>query len=99
MKKNAKLPKEQKGCYMKCRGTNKDQLLIDKMIMKNWRRHQTGLAMCDIDYKKAYDMLPRSCIMTFIEIVKVADNMRSAITKSMKNRNTHLTDGGTTYEI
>lgn len=76
-----------------------DEMLTDKMIMKNWRRHQTGLAMCDIDYKKAYDMLPRPCIMKFIEIVKIADNMRSAITKSMKNRNTHLTDGGTIYEI
>lgn len=83
---------------MKCRGT-KDQLLIEKMIMKNWRRRQTGLAMCYIDYKTAYDMLAHSCIMKCIEIFKIADDMRSAITKSMKNRDTHLTDGGTTYEM
>lgn len=55
--------------------------------------------MCYIGYKKANDMLPHSSIMKCIEIVKIPDNMRSAITKSMKNRNTQLTDGGTTYEI
>lgn len=55
--------------------------------------------MCYIGYKKANDMLPYSCIMKCTEMVKIDDNMRSAITKSMKNRNTQLTDGGTTYEM
>ena len=47
------LPDEQKGCRRGGRGT-KDQLLIDKMIMKNCKRRQIGLGMAWVDYKKAY---------------------------------------------
>ena len=49
------LPDEQKGCWRGARGT-KDQLLIDKMIMKNCKRRQIGLGMAWVDYKKAYDI-------------------------------------------
>ena len=45
------LPEEQKGCRKNYRGT-KDQLLIDKMIIKNCKRRKTGLAMAWVDYKK-----------------------------------------------
>ena len=38
------LPEEQKGCRRKSRGT-KDQLLLDKMILRNYKRRQTGLGM------------------------------------------------------
>ena len=34
---NCLLPKEQKGCRKKSRGTN-DQLLIDKAIIRNWKK-------------------------------------------------------------
>ncbi len=51
------LPDEQKGCRRKSRGT-KDQLLIDKTILKDCRKRHTNLAMAWIDYKKAYDFVP-----------------------------------------
>ena len=38
------LPDEQKGCKCKSRGT-KDQLLIDKTVLKNCRKRHTHLAM------------------------------------------------------
>ena len=46
------LPDEQKGCRKGSRGT-KDQLLIDKTVLKDCKRRKTDLAMAWIDYKKA----------------------------------------------
>ena len=37
----------------------KDQLLIDKMIIKNCKRRKTGIAMALVNYKKASDMVPQ----------------------------------------
>ena len=44
------LQDEQKGCGRQKRGT-KDQLLIDKMVIRNCRRRLTNLAMGWIDYR------------------------------------------------
>ena len=50
------LPEEQKGCRRKSRGT-KDQLLIEKMVIRNCKRRQTGLGKAWVEYKRAYDMI------------------------------------------
>ena len=42
------LPNEQKGCKSKSRRT-KDQLLIDKTVLKDCRKRHTNLAMAWID--------------------------------------------------
>ena len=65
------LPDEQKGCRKNSRGT-KDQLLIDKMILKDARKGSKHLAMAWIDYKKAYDMVPHSWILEALDMFKVA---------------------------
>ena len=57
------LPEEQKGCRRKSRGT-KDQLLIDKTILKDCRKRRTNLAMAWIDYRKAYYFVPHSLVIT-----------------------------------
>ena len=44
LEENDLLPEEQRGCRRNSRGT-KDQLLIDKAIMKNCRRRKVGLSM------------------------------------------------------
>ena len=44
-------PEEQKGCRRKSRGT-KDQLLIDKAVLKDCRKRRANLAMAWIAYKK-----------------------------------------------
>ena len=59
---NEVLPWEQIGCAKGRRGT-KDQLCIDKGIMKDCKRRETNLAMAWVDYKKAYDMVPHSWIL------------------------------------
>ena len=63
------LPEEQKGCKRGSRGT-KDQLLIDKTVLKDCKKRYTNLSMAWIDYKKAYDLVPHSwvneCMETFV---------------------------------
>ena len=54
---NYLLLEEQKGCRRSSRYT-KDQLLIDKAVMKNCRRRKVWFSMVWIDYSKAYDMVP-----------------------------------------
>ena len=74
LENNKILPNEQKGCKLESRGT-KDQLLIDKMILKDCKRRHTNLAMAWIDYRKAYDMVPHSWIIECLEIFGVARNV------------------------
>ena len=83
MKDENLLPEEQQGCRRKSRGT-KDQLLIDKTILKDCRKRRTNLAMAWIDYRKAYDFVPHSWILECLDMLGIADNVRSFLEKSMK---------------
>ena len=94
LERNGLFKDEQKGCRKGSRGT-KDQLLIDKAILKNCRRRLTNLSMAWIDYKKAYDMVPHSWILKCLEMVGAAKNIISTISNSMVNWKTVLTSGGT----
>ena len=86
------LPWEQKGCRKGSRGT-KDQLLIDKMIVKNCKKRLASLAVAWIDYRKAYNMVPHSWIEKRMNMFGVAVNVRSFISESMKHWNTELNAG------
>ena len=52
LEKSEILPAEQKGCKKRSRGT-KDQLLINKLVLKDCKRRHTNLAMAWVDYRKA----------------------------------------------
>lgn len=56
---NNALPREQKECRRKNRGT-KDQLLIDKMVFAEFKRKRKNLAMAWMAYEKACDVVPHS---------------------------------------
>ena len=88
------LPDEQKGCRRNSRGT-KDQLLIDKTILKDCKRRKTNLAMAWIDYRKAYDLVPHSWILECLELCRIADNIKKFIEKSMTNWKLLLSSNGT----
>ena len=77
-------PDEQKGCRKRSRGT-KDQLLIDKQILREARIKKRCLAMGWIDYRKAYDMVPHSWIEEMLELVNVADNVKGLLCGSMRD--------------
>ena len=81
---NNVLPDEQKGCRKGSRGT-KDQLLIDKAVLRDARVKKRCLAMAWIDYQKAYDMLPHSWILETLGLIKVAKNIKDFLTGSIKS--------------
>ena len=87
------LPDEHKGCRRKSRGT-KDQLLIDKTILKDCRKRHTNLAMAWIDYKKAYDFVPHSWISECMEMFGIAVNVREFLQRSMVQWKLSLTSNG-----
>ena len=90
---NNLLPDEQKGCRRKSRGT-KDQLLIDKAVLRDARAKQRFLSVAWIDYRKAYDMLPHSWILETLGLIKVAKNIDGLLRGSMKDWKTVLTASG-----
>ena len=53
------LPSEQKRCCKGTRGT-KDQMLIDKTVLREFKKRHNNLAMTWVDYKTDYDMVPHS---------------------------------------
>ena len=71
---NSILPYEQKGCRKGARGT-KDQLLIDKAVLREVKRFRKNVAMAYIDYRKAYDMVPHSWILEIMEVTGIAKNV------------------------
>jgi len=72
---------EQKGCCSNSRGT-KDQLLIDKMVMRDSRARKTNLGMGWIDYKKAFDSVPHTWILECLKLYKVSSNITSFVERS-----------------
>ena len=84
------LPNEQKGCRRKTRGT-KDQLLIDKLVLKDCKKRCTNLSMAWIDYRKAYDMVPHSWIKECMSMFRIAENVKTFIESSMESWKTELT--------
>ena len=92
---NKLLPDEQKGCRKGSRGA-KDQLLIDKAVLKEARAKKRCLSMMWIDYRKAYDMLPHSWILESLQLTKVAKNIKDLLEGSMPDWKTVLTANGET---
>ena len=93
LESNELLVDEQKGCRKKSRGT-KDQLIIDKAILRNAKRRHANLAMGWIDYRKAYDMVPHSWISKCMDMFGVSNNIRELLISSMDEWKTVLTSNG-----
>ena len=88
------LPEEKKDCRRKSGGT-KDQLVIDKTILKHCRKRRRNLAMAWIDYRKTYDFVPHCWILECcLDMLGIADNVRSFLEKSMKKWKLLLSSNG-----
>ena len=61
--------------------------------MHNFKRWQIGLAMGWTDYKKAFDTLPHSWILKYLDMFRNTDNIKLFLEKSM-NWETELMTGG-----
>ena len=67
--------------------------MIDKTILKNCKRRHTNLAVAWIDYHKAYDMTPHSCITECLEMIGAASRIRSFVQKTTPLWRTKLIAG------
>ena len=90
---NGILPNEQKGCKRQCRGT-KEQLFIDKLVLKDCMKRHTNLAMGWVDYRKACDMVPHSWVEECLKMFGIARNVEQFICNSMMKWKTELTGCG-----
>ena len=88
-----KKDEEQKGCKRGSRGT-KDQLLIDKTVLRDCKKRSTNQSMTWIDNKKAYNFVPHSWINECMKMFGMAENMRNLFEKSMKQWQLALTSNG-----
>ena len=87
------LPEEQKGCKGRSRGT-KDQLLIDKTVLKDCTKRHTNLSMAWIHYRKVYDLVPHSWVNECMEMFGTAENLRTFLQKSMQQWRLSLMTNG-----
>ena len=70
------VPEKQKGFKRGSRRT-KDQLLIDKTVLKDCRKRHTNLSMAWIDYRKAYDLVPYKWVIECMEMFGITENLRT----------------------
>ena len=90
------LPKEQKGCRKGSRGTN-DLIYIDRAVIKDVKSRNKNLAMAWIDYKEAYDMVPRSWIIECLDLFGVAENIKSLLVNSLEKWKKMLCSGNSEF--
>lgn len=83
------LSEEQKGCRKKSMGC-KEQLTIDRVIMKQAETKQRNLATCYIDYRKAFDSIPHSWLLRVLNIYKVDPKIISFLQTLMKSWRTRI---------
>jgi hypothetical protein len=83
------IPKEQKGC---CSGTKgcKDQLLISKAMLQEFKRRKKNLNMAWIDYQKTCDRVPHSWIIKSLELIGINDKVISFTKKVMPHWRTRM---------
>ena len=53
------------------------------LLQKDRKSRNKNLTMAWIDYKKAYDMLPHSWIIECLDLLRVAENIKSLLVNSM----------------
>ena len=86
------LLEEHKGYRKGSRGSN-DLIFIDRAVIKEVKSRNKNLAMAWIDYKKAYDMVPHSWIIEFLDLFGVAENIKSLLVNSMEKWKVMLCSG------
>ena len=86
------LPEEQKGCRKGFRRTN-DSLYIDRAVIKEINSKNKNLAMAWRDCKKAYDMVPHSWIIEWLDLFGVVENIKSLLVNSMEKWKVMLCSG------
>ena len=82
-------PEEQKGCRQRSLGT-KDQVPIDKTVIKNCKRRKTNLNMTWMDFRKAYDTVPHSWVIKLLELLEYCKNIVNLLKETIRDWKTNL---------
>ena len=70
LEKEAIMTPEQRGGKKDCYGCN-DQLMINNAILENSKKRKKNLSTAWIDYRKAFDSVPHSWILTCLQMYKI----------------------------
>ena len=62
--------------------------------MKELKQRKKNIAMCWLDYRKAYDLVTHSWLKECMSMFGVAENVKDLLTNSMKEWSTMLTSCG-----
>ena len=90
--RSREVPEENKRCRKRPRGTN-DLLYIDRAVITEVKSRKKNLGIAWIDCKKAYDMVPHSWIKEYLELFRVAENIKTLLVNSMEKRRVMLCAG------
>ena len=83
------LPEEQRGCVRDSYGC-KNQLLINKIIIEDFKKKKKNLSMTWIDYGKAYDSVPDSWILKTLQMYRFNEKLIKFMRASMSNWKTTI---------
>ena len=89
LEQNNLFPLEQKRCRRGSYG-GKDQLMINKMILKNYKKRKRNLSCAWMDYKKAFNSFPHEFILRSLELFKVSPRVVAFLKHNLKNWKTQL---------
>ena len=77
------LPDKKRRWRRKGKGTS-DLLFIDKMILREVRMKKKNLTVTWIDYNKAYDMVPHSCTIECLGMVRMSEQIKQFFSENMR---------------
>jgi hypothetical protein len=76
------MPTEQKGCCRESKG-HKDQLLISTAILQECKSREKMVCMAWIDYQKAFDSVPHSWMIKYLELIWINNKIIYFTKKAM----------------
>ena len=92
LKNESIMTPEQRGGKKDCYGC-KDQLMIKNAILENCKGKKKNVSTEWIDYKKAFDSLPHSWILRYLQMFKIHPVLITFIEQSINHWKTNMTLG------
>ena len=90
LEKEAIMPPEQRGGKKDSYGC-RDQLMINNAILENCKKRKKNLLTAWIDYKKAFDSVPHSWILKYLQMCKIQPGVITFKEESMSQWKANMT--------